>query len=141
MKLTAPMAIPTPNTMPASSRLDPPSPNANVTPPTTIETRLRPRAIGPVKLVIKTLTAFSHGEACAYVAVGISTRVATANASTRPQRDHRTYARQGAKRSACVIPAPFFNEIRRSAASPARGAPLRSDPHTRSDIRDWVAET
>jgi hypothetical protein len=45
--------------------LDPPSPNANVTPPTTIDTRLNPRAIGPVKLVIKTLTAFSQGEACA----------------------------------------------------------------------------
>ncbi len=65
MKLTAPMAMPTPNTIPASRRFEPPSPNANVTPPTTMDTRLKPRAIGPVKLTISTLTAFSHGEAWA----------------------------------------------------------------------------
>src|SRR5260221_3712776 len=61
-KFTAPIAIPTPNTIPASIRFDSPSPNANMSPPTTIATRLRPRAIGPVKAVCKTATAFSHGD-------------------------------------------------------------------------------
>ena len=42
MKLTAPMAMPTPNTMPASSRFDPPSPNANVTPPMTMDDQAQP---------------------------------------------------------------------------------------------------
>src|SRR6266508_2876196 len=63
MKLTAPIAIPTPKTMPASIRLDSPSPKANMSPPTTMATRLKPRAIGPVKAVLRTSTAFSHGDA------------------------------------------------------------------------------
>src|SRR5579863_2702578 len=62
MKLTAPMAIPTPKTMPASVRFDSPSPNANMRPPTTMATRLSPRAIVPVNAVWRTLTAFSQGE-------------------------------------------------------------------------------
>src|SRR5437773_12579459 len=89
MKLTAPIAIPTPKTMPASRRLEPPSPKANVTPPTTIETRLRPRAIGPVKLVMSTLTAFSHGEACAKLHAGTRTIAANAMTSARRQRCRR----------------------------------------------------
>ena len=63
MKLTAPMAIPTPNTMPAIIRLLWPSPYANAKPPTTIATRLRPRAMGPVKAARSTSTAFSQGDA------------------------------------------------------------------------------
>src|ERR1700733_16323607 len=61
-KFTAAIAIPTPNNTPASTRFEPPSPNANVSPETTIATSESPRAIVLVKAVISTLTAFSHGE-------------------------------------------------------------------------------
>ena len=89
MKFTAPIAIPTPNTMPARRRLLPPSPNANVTPPTTIDTRLRPRAMGPVKLVISTVTAFSHGD-WAWLAAGTST---IAPSASRVQIVEKEYER------------------------------------------------
>src|SRR5712691_4406741 len=49
MKLTAPIAMPMPKTIPASILFDSPSPKANMRPPTTMATRLKPRAIGPVK--------------------------------------------------------------------------------------------
>ena len=61
MKFTAPTAMPMPKTMPAKTRFDWPSPKANINPPTTIATRLSPVAIGPVKAVLRTLTALSHG--------------------------------------------------------------------------------
>src|SRR5580700_9003848 len=56
------MAMPTPNSTPASTRFEPPSPKAKVRPATTMATSERPRAIVLVKAVIKTLTAFSQGE-------------------------------------------------------------------------------
>ena len=61
MKFTAPMAMPTPKTMPASIRLLWPSPYANISPPTTIATSESPVAMVPVKAVLKTLTALSQG--------------------------------------------------------------------------------
>src|SRR5216683_2098195 len=60
-KFTAAIAIPMPKTIPANIRLFPPSPKANIKPPTTIATRLKPFAIGPVKPVWSCWTAFSHG--------------------------------------------------------------------------------
>lgn len=62
MKLTAAMAIPTPNSTPARIRFDPPSPKAKVKPATTMDTSERPRAIVVVNACINTLTAFSQGE-------------------------------------------------------------------------------
>ena len=62
-KLTAAMAMPTPNRTPAMILFEPPSPKANVSPATTIETSERPRAIVVVNACIKTLTAFSQGDA------------------------------------------------------------------------------
>src|SRR5882762_1936448 len=61
------MAMPTPKRTPARIRFEPPSPNANVSPATTIATSERPRAMVLVKACCKTFTAFSHGEfpACA----------------------------------------------------------------------------
>lgn len=56
------MAMPTPKSTPASTRLDPPSPKANVRPATTMATSERPRAMVLVKAVSRTLTAFSQGE-------------------------------------------------------------------------------
>src|SRR6516162_3334014 len=61
-KLTAAMAMPTPKRTPASTRLEPPSPKANVRPDTTMATKERPRAMVLVKACCSTLTAFSHGE-------------------------------------------------------------------------------
>src|SRR5580700_7164691 len=61
-KFTAAMAMPTPKRTPASTRFEPPSPKANVSPATTIATSERPRAMVLVNAVINTLTAFSHGE-------------------------------------------------------------------------------
>src|SRR6202167_3479519 len=62
-KFTAAIAMPTPKRTPASTRFEPPSPKAKVRPATTIATSERPRAMVLVKAVIRTLTAFSQGEA------------------------------------------------------------------------------
>src|SRR5438105_644997 len=59
MKLTAPMAMPTPKTMPAMRRLEPPSPKAKEMPPTTMAIRLRALEMVLVKLSFNTVTAFS----------------------------------------------------------------------------------
>jgi hypothetical protein len=90
MKLTAPTAIPIPKTIPASIRLESPSPKANMSPPTTIATKLKPLAIGPMKAVRKTSTAFSQGEA-ASAAIGAeatitkkTTILASAEQARRP---------------------------------------------------------
>src|SRR5215831_4588748 len=56
------MAMPTPNRTPASTRFDPPSPKANVSPETTMATSESPRAMVLVNAVSSTFTAFSHGE-------------------------------------------------------------------------------
>src|SRR5215467_14824594 len=62
MKLTAATAMPTPKRTPASTRFEPPSPNANVSPETTMATRESPRAIVLVNACCNTPTAFSQGE-------------------------------------------------------------------------------
>src|SRR5579885_311713 len=62
-KFTAAIAMPTPKSTPARIRFEPPSPKAKVKPATTMETSDRPRAIVVVNACIKTLTAFSQGEA------------------------------------------------------------------------------
>src|SRR5690242_11917389 len=61
-KLTAAIAMPTPNNTPARTRFEPPSPKAKVRPDTTMATRESPRAIVLVNACCKTFTAFSHGE-------------------------------------------------------------------------------
>src|SRR5882757_8350838 len=73
INVTAPTAMPTPNTIPARARLESPSPKANNRPPTTIATRLSPLAIAPVKAVRSVFTAFSHGDACANASRGTNT--------------------------------------------------------------------
>src|SRR5579864_2046629 len=72
-KLTAAIAMPMPKTIPANMRLFPPSPKANIKPPTTMATRLRPFAIGPVKAFCSCCTAFSQGlpPACSRMSVSI----------------------------------------------------------------------
>src|SRR6185437_3037129 len=69
-KLTAAIAMPTPNSTPARTRFEPPSPKANVRPDTTIATRDSPRAMVLVNAVSKTLTAFSQGELPAWANAG-----------------------------------------------------------------------
>ncbi len=60
-KFTAAMAILTPKSTPASTRFEPPSPNAKVSPATTIATKDSPRAIVLVNACCRTLTAFPKG--------------------------------------------------------------------------------
>ena|ERR1700693_377197 len=54
-KLTAAIAMPMPNTIPANTRLFPPSLKANIKLPTTMATRLRSLAIGLVRDVLELL--------------------------------------------------------------------------------------
>src|SRR5262245_26496849 len=76
MKLAAPTAMPTPKMIPASIRFEPPpSSNAKAMPPTTIATRLSPRAMGPVIVITKALTAASHGDTAARAGDGQTSAV------------------------------------------------------------------
>ena len=61
-KFTAAMAIPAPKSTPASTRFEPPSPKAKVSPATTIATRDSSRAIVLVNACSRTLTEFSQGD-------------------------------------------------------------------------------
>jgi hypothetical protein len=61
MKLTASMAMPTTKYDSGEGLLGLTFAKANINPPTTIATRDNPVAIVPVKAVLRTLTAFSHG--------------------------------------------------------------------------------
>src|SRR5260370_34373480 len=88
MNDTAPIAMPTPKTIPASMRLESPSPKANMSPPTTMATRLKPLAIGLVRAACRTLTAFYHGEDCDKSAEGLSMRAQTTRQKT-PGEDRR----------------------------------------------------
>src|ERR1700688_2573488 len=84
------MAMPTPKSTPASTRFEPPSPNAKVSPATTMETSERPRAIVVVNACIKTLTAFSQGEppaACAHAVVARTRDEENAMNAGRSQRE------------------------------------------------------
>jgi hypothetical protein len=83
-KLTAPIAIPTPKRIPAINRFEAPSPKANVSPPTTIATRAKPRAMVVVNAVISTFTAFSQGEApVAWANAGAASKKLTATIATK----------------------------------------------------------
>src|SRR5580704_9957535 len=89
-KFTAAMAIPTPKSTPASTRFDPPSPKAKVSPATTIATSERPRAMVLVKAVSKTLTAFSQGELPPCANAGAARNRATVEArNERVERSQR----------------------------------------------------
>src|SRR6202050_817454 len=93
-KFTAAMAIPTPKSTPASTRFEPPSPKANVRPATTMATSERPRAMVLVKAVIRTLTAFSQGEApCANAGAAKSNVKPRVTRGERSQQ-LRTYLRR-----------------------------------------------
>ncbi len=61
-KFRAAIAMPTPKWTPASTRFDPPSPKAKVSPDTTMATSDSPRAIVLVNACWRTFTAFSDGE-------------------------------------------------------------------------------
>src|SRR6266849_11207614 len=93
LNLTAAMAMPTPKRTPASTRFEPPSPNANVNPETTMATSDGPRAMVLVKACCRTLTAFSHGEFACAKAGTARARVAAAmpnpRASNRKRRTNR----------------------------------------------------
>jgi hypothetical protein len=60
--ITLNSALPTPKMTPAIVRFAPPSPNANINPPTTIATSAKPVAIGPVKAASRTCTACVQGD-------------------------------------------------------------------------------
>src|SRR6185437_5804609 len=95
-KLTAAMAMPTPNSTPARIRFDPPSPKAKVKPATTMETSERPRAMVVVNACIKTLTAFSHGEPPAAWANAADAEISeneTMGNARRSQREANLYRR------------------------------------------------
>src|ERR1700681_4187769 len=93
-KFTAATAMPTPNSTPASTRFEPPSPKANVRPATTMATSERPRAMVLVKAVIRTLTAFSQGEApCANAGAAKSNVKPRVTRGERSQQ-LRTYLRR-----------------------------------------------
>jgi hypothetical protein len=87
MKFTAAMAIPTPKRTPASTRFEPPSPNAKVRPETTMATSERPRAMVLVNEVCRTLTALSQGELPCWAAAGPARRSARPIV-TRDERRH-----------------------------------------------------
>src|SRR5487761_1757162 len=89
MKLTAAMAMPTPNSTPARIRFDPPSPKAKVKPATTMETSDRPRAMVVVNACIKTLTAFSQGEPPADWANAADARISEQENVTNAGRSQR----------------------------------------------------
>src|SRR5258706_14966956 len=88
-KLTAAMAMPTPKSTPARTRLEPPSPKAKVKPATTIETSERPRAMVVVNACIKTFTAFSQGEPPAAWANAADARISEQENVTNASRSHR----------------------------------------------------
>src|ERR1700730_2045968 len=94
-KFPAAMAMPTPKSTPASTRFEPPSPNAKVSPDTTMATSESPRAMVVVKACCSTLAAFSQGELACARAVDTTSSVAGSaiNARTgtaRPNRENFT---------------------------------------------------
>src|ERR1700676_4453776 len=81
--------MPTPKRTPASTRFEPPSPKANVSPATTMATRERPRAMVLVNACCRTLTAFSQGEAPWAKAGPARNRAATEARIGRVERQQR----------------------------------------------------
>src|SRR5580658_6046083 len=131
-KFTAAMAMPTPNSTPASTRFEPPSPKANVRPATTIATSERPRAMVLVNAVIRTLTAFSQGEApCANAGAAKSSVKLKATRGERT-RALRTYLRRN---SFIVEILPILCEV---SKRPSRGSPrwLRLEQGKRKAIEE-----
>jgi hypothetical protein len=83
MKVTAPIAMPTPKRIPANMRLWPPeSSKAQTRPPTTIATRLNPRAMVVVIEVCRAFTACSHGD-CAKAGIATNKSDAAVGDSAR----------------------------------------------------------
>src|SRR5580658_2087986 len=131
-KFTAAMAMPTPNSTPASTRFEPPSPKANVRPATTIATSERPRAMVLVNAVIRTLTAFSQGEApCANAGAAKSSVKLKATRGERT-RALRTYLRRN---SFIVEILPILCEV---SKRPSRVSPrwLRLEQGKRQAIEE-----
>src|SRR5580700_5467469 len=129
-KFTAAMAIPTPNSTPASTRFEPPSPKANVRPATTMATSERPRAMVLVNAVMRTLTAFSQGELpapCAYAGAATSSpAINVANAAMgRRAILSRRFSRRSNFISVCLLHlvsvARVLGSSRRYRDGPDRG--------------------
>ena len=83
------MAIPTPKSTPASTRFEPPSPKAKVSPATTIATSDSPRAIVLVNACWRTLTAFSQGDWPAACANAADARIRDEQNATEADRSQR----------------------------------------------------
>src|ERR1700688_1313486 len=88
-KFTAAMAMPTPKSTPASTRFEPPSPKAKVSPATTIATSDSPRAIVLVNACCRTLTAFSQGDWPAACANAAAARIRDAQNAANAGRSQR----------------------------------------------------
>src|ERR1700730_18276447 len=119
------MAMPTPKSTPARIRFDPPSPNANVSPATTMATSERPRAIVLVKACCRTFTAFSHGEFPACEKAGDASRRLTA---TTPRVLALCLNRPSFRQSVFILfsliqPLRVCEEMRRVLAVFVAGAP------------------
>jgi hypothetical protein len=151
--------MPTPNRTPASTRFDPPSPKAKVSPATTMATSESPRAMVLVKAVSRTLTAFSQGEAppCANAGaarISATTEARTARVVRNEQRatfqcfftstPRPEFASQVAMRGKCTRPMRAGGRsrnalVRRHARlTPEESRPLRLDATQQQ--RSWSRE-
>jgi len=88
-KFAVAMAIPTPKSTPASTRFEPPSPKAKVSPATTIATKDSPRAIVLVNACCRTLTAFSQGDWPLTCANAPDARIRDGENATEADRNQR----------------------------------------------------
>jgi superfamily II DNA or RNA helicase len=112
---------------------------ANVMPPTTMAMRLRPRAMGPVKLAVRTPTALSHGEPpWAKLAVGSRTRAATASGSAWRHGRRDSVERTNWARVFMRTPCRWWTG-RARGASPARAGRFRAGRRRRRGRRGWAA--
>jgi len=73
--------MPTPKITPGKVRLAAPSPKANISPPTTIDTSAKPVAIGPVKAVCNACTACVQGEVVDWANTSSASTMQAANVS------------------------------------------------------------
>ena len=123
-----------PCSTPASTRFEPPSPKAKVSPATTIATKDSPRAIVLVNACCRTLTAFSQGDwplTCANAADArsetdffrqaffIAGEFPSDDASRAPHRDSKAMGQLGGGSPQLQLSAPHAH--RPTQPSPARG--------------------
>jgi hypothetical protein len=128
------MAIPTPKSTPASTRFEPFSTKAKVSPATIIATKDSPRAIVLVNACCRTLTAFSQKDwplTCKNAAYArsetdffrqaffIGVEFLSDDASRAPHRDSKAMARLGGGSPQLQLSAPYAH--RPAQPSPARG--------------------